>query len=72
VLELTDHAGLEAGERDDLAAALAGLTTLADVIRWGLELPEMSAVIDVVGQDEFTNDVILPWVSGRFLVFDTT
>jgi hypothetical protein len=49
---------------------LPDLRTLGDVLDWaraqGLGRPE------VVTQDEYTHDVVLPWRDGRWLVFDTT
>jgi hypothetical protein len=66
-----DHSGLPAGERTRLAAALGELATLGEVVRWGLLQSPPRLVSDVVKQDEFTLDVILPY-GERYLVFDTT
>jgi hypothetical protein len=66
-----DHSGLPAGERMRLAAALGELATLGEVVRWGLLQSPPRLVSDVVKQDEFTLDVILPY-GERYLVFDTT
>ena len=54
-----------------LKTELKGLTILQDVIRWGFSQTPPSDVADVVIQDEFTHDVVLPW-RDVFLVFDTT
>ena len=46
------------------------LRTLEEVMRWahagGAEM------VDVIGQDEFTNDVVFRDRDARWLVFDTT
>jgi hypothetical protein len=47
---------------------------LQDVLKWGLSQPEdflPRVVADVITQDEFTHDVIVPW-HDLFLVYDTT
>ena len=49
---------------------------LKDVMNWALTEPKGSfipqVVVDVVIQDEFTHDVIVPWRDGLVLVYDTT
>jgi hypothetical protein len=66
------HVALPETERDALAAELAPLGTLADVIMWGLRAAPPRVVVAVVVQDEYTHDIVLPWRDGRYLVFDTT
>jgi len=56
----------------DARATFAGCATLADAIVAGLRLAPPWAVVDVVVQDEFTHDVIVPLGPARFLAFDTT
>lgn len=70
-LVLYDHADLEPSERDDLAASVAGLTSLERVLHWARALTPPSGVEEIITQDEFTHDVVVP-VAGRYLVFDTT
>lgn len=77
--------GLPAEVREELAAIVARHHTLEQVVRWVLarrppetsivrqgELPPTPPVPDVVVQDEFTHDVIVPWRDGLYLVYDTT
>ncbi|MGH9871206.1 MAG: hypothetical protein ACRD9S_01930 [Pyrinomonadaceae bacterium] len=49
---------------------------LQDVMNWALSGPAGSfipqVVAEVVVQDEFTHDVIIPWRDGLVLVYDTT
>ncbi|HKO14943.1 MAG TPA: hypothetical protein VJU87_01835 [Gemmatimonadaceae bacterium] len=45
--------------------------TLADLLAWAaLQLPRIQ-VAEIVTQDEYTHDVVLPYASG-YLSFDTT
>ena len=50
--------------------------TLKDVMNWALTEPQGSflpqVVAEVVIQDEFTHDVIVPWRDELVLVYDTT
>jgi hypothetical protein len=55
--------------REELQAAAEGLRTLEEVMRWGLGRGH--SLVEVVAQDEFTNDVIFAAPPG-WLVFDTT
>jgi hypothetical protein len=71
-LQLEDRAGLGDAERARLQAVVSGQRTLEDVVRWGLEQAPPLVVADVVVQDEYTHDVVLPSGNGAFLVYDTT
>jgi hypothetical protein len=53
-------------------AALGELRTLADVLRWGREQSPPRAVVEIVTQDEYTHDVVMPFDGDRFLAFDAT
>ena len=72
---LRNRAGLADDERRSLERQLDGLETLADVMRWGRQQPggtvTARVIEDVVVQDEFTHDAIVPWGS-RALVFGST
>lgn len=50
---------------------LIAFRTLEDVVHWAFALTPPSEVADIVVQDEFTHDVVVPW-RGHWLVFDTT
>ena len=69
---LHDRTQLAAAERQALEAELARLRLLEDVVRWGFAQQPPRTVEDVVVQDEFTHDVVMPWRDGSYLVFDTT
>ena len=70
-----NRAGLTPSELRSLEAHLSGLETLSDVLRWGRGLPAGAVtkrvIEDVVIQDEFTHDAIVPW-GDRALVFGST
>lgn len=72
MVSLTDRAGLAPTVRATLERELAPLTLLQDVVRWGFARTPPADVAEVVVQDEFTHDVVMPWESGCYLVFDTT
>ena len=53
-------------------AAFAHRPTLADVLRWASEQSPPRQVAEIVTQDEYTHDVVLPFDGSRFLAFDAT
>ncbi|HTA75497.1 MAG TPA: hypothetical protein VK733_14535 [Gemmatimonadaceae bacterium] len=65
VTPLTDRASLSDDTRATIAAIVAGHRTLSDVLRWG-------RVSEIVTQDEYTHDVVVPYDDRLTLVFDTT
>jgi hypothetical protein len=52
--------------------AFAHRHTLADVLAWAREQRPSVSVAEIVTQDEYTHDVVLPLDGGHFLVFDAT
>jgi hypothetical protein len=71
VLQLTDRAGLAPDVVQALSRALEGLTSLQAVLQWAFARTPPSDVREVVVQDEYSHDVVIPW-RDHFLVFDTT
>jgi len=67
-----DAALLPADHARILEREVLPLRTLQDVVRWAFSQTPPSDVADVVVQDEFTHDVVVPWREGLHLVFDTT
>jgi hypothetical protein len=59
-----------------ITAELSGQENLQGVMSWALSAPKgtfiPSVVSEVIVQDEFTHDVIVPWRNGLVLVYDTT
>lgn len=60
----------------DIEGELSEHHTLKDVMSWALSNSEKrfipGVVKDVIVQDEFTHDVIVPWGAELVLVYDTT
>jgi hypothetical protein len=75
-MRVANRAGLTSEQLASVERELAGQQNLNDVMRWSLSQPHgtfiPSVVADVVVQDEFTHDVIVPWRDGLVLVYDTT
>ena len=75
-MRVVNHADVPPEELARLAGELSGLHSLNDVMRWARSHPPgvfiPSVVADVVVQDEFTHDLVVPYRDGLVLVFDTT
>ncbi|MBF5044578.1 hypothetical protein FGE12_19420 [Aggregicoccus sp. 17bor-14] len=73
-LALEDRAGLAAEARAALQAQLAPLRTLEQVARWAFAQRPALDIAEVLVQDEFTHDVVVPLTQpeGHCLVFDVT
>ena len=71
-MDLDLRVALAAAERVALEAFVAGQVTLHDVVVAALARVPPRMVADVVVQDEYTHDVVLPWSDGVWLVYDTT
>jgi hypothetical protein len=71
-MRVENRAGLDGDEVARLEALAARWPTLQEVVRWGFAQPQPLVVSEVIVQDEFTHDVILPYRGGAHLVFDTT
>ena len=64
-MAIRDRAGLPAGEFEALERELGQLQSLSDVIRWGRRQRSVdvspAVITDVVIQDEYTHDAVVPW-----------
>lgn len=69
---LSDYAGLEPAERSDLESTIQGHRGLDDIFAWGRAHVPPIHPADVIKQDEFTHDVLVPLPNGRWLVYGTT
>jgi hypothetical protein len=54
------------------AEVFAHRHTLADVLAWAREQRPPVSVAEIVTQDEYTHDVVLPFDGKHFLAFDAT
>ena len=57
---------------DELLRELAPIQTLAVLVPWALRRNPAAEFVEVVVQDEFTHDVMVPWRDGLVLVYETT
>ena len=75
-MRVINHANLPHEELTQLERELSGQQNLNDVMKWALSHPKgifiPSVVGEVIVQDEFTHDVIVPYRDGLVLVYDTT
>jgi hypothetical protein len=75
-MRVVNQANLPAEQIARLERELSGQQNLNDVMGWALAHPKgvfiPSIVADVIVQDEFTHDVIIPYRDGLVLVYDTT
>ncbi|HET6777634.1 MAG TPA: hypothetical protein VFH26_01970 [Gemmatimonadales bacterium] len=68
IVPVLDYAGLSANDRAAVEATVSGHTTLSTVLQWA----GAAAIEEIVTQDEFTHDVLIPYEQGRYLAYDTT
>ena len=70
---LLDETGrLSTAQREVLCRDVLPLGSLQQVVRWSFASKPPRDVTAVVVQDEFSHDVVVPWVDGLVLAFDTT
>ena len=70
-----NYSTIGTAEFDELASEVSRQEGLRDVLAWASTKPQSERhsqiVAEVITQDEFTHDVIVPY-KGSFLVYDTT
>lgn len=74
-MRLINQSKLPAKKIAELEAKIPEQENLRDVMRWASSDPGdfiPQVVANVVVQDEFTHDVVVPWRGGLVLVYDTT
>ena len=74
-MQLVNQSKLSATKIAELEAEIPEQENLQDVMCWALSDPVSfvpQVVANVVVQDEFTHDVVVPWRDGLVLVYDTT
>ncbi len=75
-MRVVNYANLSPEEITRIESELSGQENLNDVMKWAFAQPKgiflPSVVADVVVQDEFTHDVIVPFRDNLVLVYDTT
>ncbi len=75
-MKIANYANLPTEEIARIESELSGQQNLNGVMKWALLHPGgifiPSVVAQVIVQDEFTHDVIVPYRDGLVLVYDTT
>lgn len=69
---LIDRAGLAADELARLDREVAAHHTLGHLVRWCAEQRPQRNIVEIVTQDEYTHDVVVPYRDELHLVYDTT
>ena len=69
---LIEQTPLTPAQRELLDREVLPLGTLQQVVRWGFAQQPPRDVAEVVIQDEFSHDVVIPWGERLYLAFDTT
>jgi hypothetical protein len=73
---VANHANLSSEQLTAIESELPEQRGLQDVVAWGLKRESGAAlpgvISEVIVQDEFTHDAIVPWRDGLVLVYDTT
>lgn len=74
-MRIINQGNLSAERIAEIESAIHEQQNLKDMMDWALSNPENftpNVVSEVVIQDEFTHDVIVPWGKDVVLVYDTT
>lgn len=71
-IPFADFAHLTPQEEEGLASLVAQHGGLDDIFAWGRRQSPPVQPADVIKQDEFTHDVLVPLPKGRWLVYGTT
>jgi hypothetical protein len=71
-IPLIDLANLDPVERQRWADTVANQTTLGDVLKWGLAQEPVRQPEEIVTQDEYTHDVVVPLGPPLYLVYDVS
>jgi hypothetical protein len=71
-IELTNFASLSPDEREGLDRIVSEHRGIDDIFAWGRQQSPAIVPADVIKQDEFTHDVLVPIPGNRWLVYGTT
>lgn len=75
-MQVTNYANLSPEQLAAIERELPKQHGLQDVVKWGLSKDSgaqlRGVIAEVIVQDEFTHDAIVPWRDGLVLVYDTT
>ena len=71
-LPVTARPGVDPEVARELEGALQDIGTLHQLLSWGSQQEPPVGLEEVLAQDEYTHDVLVPWRDGQWLVFDCT
>jgi hypothetical protein len=71
-VSLINHTRLPNATFRDLQVAVAGHATLERVLEWGRTQTPARRVEEIITQDEFTHDVLVPLDNSQYLAYDVT
>ena len=75
-MQVVTHGRITDEVRAQIEAEVSGQQNLKDMMAWALSQSESiflpGVVSEVIVQDEFTHDVIVPRSDGLVLIYDTT
>ena len=71
-LVFRDYADLPSEESEEIRRSVEGHRGLDDIFSWGRKQSPPVHPAEVIKQDEFTHDVLVPLASDRWLVYGTT
>jgi hypothetical protein len=75
-MQVTNRTHLSAEQLAQIESEFGAHRTLTDVLNWGFRQPAGSVhpqvVSDVIVQDEYSHDAIVPWRDGLVVVYGTT
>ena len=71
-LPVTARPGVDPEVARELESALTDIGTLHQLLSWGSQQEPPVRLEEVLAQDEYTHDVLVPWRDGQWLVFDCT
>jgi signal transduction histidine kinase len=70
--EISFRTEVGAGDRARIAETVDGISMLEQLLRWGYAQAPRRELAEVVVQDEYTHDVVIPFDDRLVLVFDST
>lgn len=71
-MEILDQGSLPPDTRAELFREVGEMRTLGDLLEWSGTLSPPVPAPEIITQDEYTHDVLVPWRANLVLVFDTT
>ncbi len=75
-MKVRDYANLPAESFVAIEAELRDQASIPDLLHWSLEQPSGALLPEVIAelieQDEFTHDLVVPWRNGLVLVYGAT